>query len=112
MDLYKVGAAVLVLVALVLGAFFYGCHVTETAMKLEAAEAAVDTWAKTFTLNAQLATRDAQLAIEHDKFMSARDKRVKETGRKYADEVRKPDVADCLESSGLLEHYNAANGIK
>ena len=111
-ELYKAGVALLALAALVLGAFFYGCHVTETAMKLEAAETAVDTWAKTFTLNAQLATRDAQLAAEHDKFMAANQARVKETRRKFEDEIRKPDVAKCLDSSGLLQHYNATNGIK
>lgn len=111
-ELYKAGIALLVLMGIMLSAFFYGCYVTEQSMKLEAAEKAVDTWAKTFTLNAQLATRDAQLAAEHDKFMAANQAMVKETRRKFEDEVRNPDVAKCLDSSGLLQHYNATNGIK
>ena len=87
--------------------FGSGSHYTSIKAELAAATEHNEQWAKTFTLNAQLATRDVQLAKAQEQLSIERTERVKKTGGKYAAEISKPAVRDCIKSSGLLDHYNA-----
>lgn len=98
------------------GMWFSGAHTTdkkwqakETERKL--AEAANAAWAERFTLQAQLATRDQQLA---DSQAMAAQKRTEIVIKKeviYRDRIKDVALRDCVANSGLLDFYDATLGL-
>ena len=92
----------------------YGHHVASVAAKANAQELelsrASDTnaaWAERFALQAQLATRDQQLA---DSQAEAAQKRTEIVIKKeviYRERTKDPVVRDCVANSGLLDVYDA-----
>jgi len=98
--------------------FCYGYHVASVeakvvAQKLELSRAgeANQAWAERFALQAQLATRDQQLA---DSQALAAQKRTVVVIQKeviYRDKIKDVAVRDCVANSGLLDYYDATIGL-
>ena len=96
----------------------YGHHVASVAAKADAQELALSqaatanqSWAERFTLQAQLATRDQQLA---DSQAQAAQKRTDTIIKKeviYRDKIKTVAVRDCVADSGLLDLYDATLGL-
>ena len=79
--------------------------------KLSESQAANAAWAERFTLQAQLATRDQQLA---DSQALAAQKRTVVVVQKeiiYRDKIKDVAVRDCVANSGLLDLYDATLGL-
>ena len=110
MNVYTLIGSVTAALLLLVSSFFYGCHVGSTNTELEYANKKNEGWSKAFVLDAQLRTRDIQLASEQAKNRELRQAAASATGRKYHEEVSKPAVRDCIRDSGLLNHYNATIG--
>lgn len=100
------------------GMWFSGAHTTdkkwqakEVERKLEEAATANAAWAERFALQAQLATRDQQLA---DSQALAAQKRTEVVIKKevvYRDRIKDVAVRDCVANSGLLDVYDATLGL-
>ena len=111
--IYACAAIVLVMIG-----FGYGHHVASVEatakaqeLALEQAATANQAWAERFTLQAQLATRDQQLA---DSQALAAQKRTEIVIKKeviYRDRIKDVAVRDCVANSGLLELYDATLGL-
>ena len=96
----------------------YGHHVASVAAKVDAQELklsrAVDAnhaWAERFTLQAQLATRDQQLADSQGEVAQKRTEIVIKKEVIYRDRIKTPAVRDCVANSGLLDLYDATLGL-
>ena len=79
--------------------------------KLAEAATANQAWAERFTLQGQLATRDAQLAAEQSKSADVRTVEVIKKEVVYRDRIKNPDTARCVADSGLLQLYDATLGL-
>ena len=100
------------------GVWFSGAHTTdkkwqakEVERKLSEAATANQAWAERFALQAQLATRDQQLA---DSQALAAQKRTVVVVQKeviYRDKIKDVAVRDCVANSGLLDVYDATLGL-
>ena len=98
--------------------WFLGAHTTdkkwqakEVERKLSESAAANQAWAERFTLQAQLATRDQQLAVSQ---AAAAEKRTVVVVQKeiiYRDKIKDVAVRDCVADSGLLDVYDATLGM-
>ena len=96
----------------------YGHHVASVAAKADANELELSragetnrAWAERFALQAQLATRDQQLA---DSQAAAAQKRTAVVVQKeviYRDRIKDVAVRDCVANSGLLDVYDATLGL-
>ena len=114
----KLWIAICALVAAFIVGYGYGHHVASVEAKADAQELelsrAGDTnkaWAERFTLQAQLATRDQQLA---DSQAQAAQKRTDTIIKKeviYRDKIKTVAVRDCVADSGLLDLYDATLGL-
>ena len=114
----KLWIAICALVAAFGVGYGYGHHVAYVEAKADAQELelsrAGDTnkaWAERFTLQAQLATRDQQLA---DSQAQAAQKRTETIIKKeviYRDKIKTVAVRDCVADSGLLDLYDATLGL-
>ena len=103
-----------VVIGLLLMGFGYGHHVASVEATAKAQELALkqaatanQAWAERFTLQAQLATRDQQLA---DSQALAAQKRTETIIKKeviYRDRIKDVAVRDCVANSGLLDVYDA-----
>ena len=105
------------IVAAVAG-FCYGYHVASVeakvvAQKLELSRAseANQAWAERFTLQAQLATRDQQLADSQEEAAQKRTEIVIKKEVIYRDKIKDVAVRDCVANSGLLDIYDATLGL-
>ena len=106
------------LVASFVAGYGYGHHVASVEAKADAQELelsragdANQAWAERFTLQAQLATRDQQLA---DSQVEAAQKRTEIVIKKeviYRDKIKDVAVRDCVANSGLLDVYDATLGL-
>lgn len=114
----KLWIAMCVLVAAFVVGYGYGHHVASVAAKADAqalelsrANDANKAWAERFTLQAQLATRDQQLAEAQAK--AAQDRTVEVVKKEiiYRDKIKTPAVRDCVANSGLLDIYDATLGL-
>ena len=79
--------------------------------KLSEAATANHAWAERFALQAQLATRDQQLA---DSQAEAAQKRTEIVIKKeviYRDRIKDVAVRDCVANRGLLDVYDATLGL-
>ena len=68
-------------------------------------------WAERFTLQAQLATRDQQLAEAQAAASQVRTVEVIKREVVYRDRIKEVAVRDCVSDSGLLELIDAAYGL-
>ena len=98
--------------------FCYGYHVASVesnvvARELELSRAgeANQAWAERFTLQAQLATRDQQLAASQAEAAQKRTEIVIKKEVIYRDRIKDVAVRDCVANSGLLELYDATLGL-
>ena len=96
----------------------YGHHVASVAAKANAQELALkqaatanQAWAERFTLQAQLATRDQQLAESQDMAAQKRTEIVIKKEVIYRDKIKDVAVRDCVVNSGLLDLYDATLGL-
>ena len=79
--------------------------------KLSEAAAANHAWAERFALQAQLATRDQQLAVSQEEAAQKRTEIVIKKEVIYRDKIKDVVVRDCVANSGLLELYDATIGL-
>jgi len=77
----------------------------------EQAKQANQEWAERWTLQAQLATRDQQLAEAQAKASQVRTVEVVKREVVYRDSIKNPDTAECVRNSGLLDLYDATLGL-
>ena len=111
--LYAVAA-----VALFLAGVGYGYHTRdviavseERAIELKRTQDANQAWAERFTLQAQLATRDQQLAASQVEAAQKRTEIVIKREVIYRDKIKDVAVRDCVANSGLLDVYDATLGL-
>ena len=111
----------LILCAVILytcGVWFAGYHSSDKAWQLRDTErnlseaaTANQAWAERFTLQAQLATRDQQLAESQAQAAQKRTEIVIKREVIYRDKIKTVAVRDCVADSGLLDLYDAALGL-
>ena len=96
----------------------YGHHVASVAAKADAQELALkqaatanQAWAERFTLQAQLATRDQQLAASQEEAAQKRTEIVIKREVIYRDKIKDVSVHDCVANSGVLDVYDATLGL-
>ena len=96
----------------------YGHHVASVAAKADANELELSrageankAWAERFTLQAQLATRDQQLADAQQAASEARTETIIKREVIYRDKIKTVAVRDCVADSGLLDLYDATLGL-
>ena len=114
----KLWIAICALVAAFGVGYGYGHHVASVAAKAEANELelsrageANQAWAERFTLQAQLATRDQQLAASQGEVAQKRTEIVIKKEIIYRDKIKDVAVRDCVANSGLLDIYDATLGL-
>ena len=114
----KLWIAICALVASFGVGYGYGHHVASVAAKTDAQELALkqaatanQAWAERFTLQAQLATRDQQLADAQQAASEARTETIIKREVIYRDKIKTVAVRDCVANSGLLELYDATLGM-
>lgn len=79
--------------------------------KLSEAATGNHAWAERFTLQAQLATRDQQLAESQAEAAQKRTELVIKKEVIYRERTKDPVVRDCVANSGLLDVYDATLGL-
>ena len=96
----------------------YGHHVAYVEAKADAHELelsrageANQSWAERFTLQAQLATRDQQLAASQEEAAQKRTETIIKKEVVYRDKIKTVAVRDCVANSGLLDVYDATLGL-
>ena len=99
-------------------AWYHGYHTRDLsaiseaqALKLKRSESANQAWAERFTLQAQLATRDQQLAESQDMAAQKRTEIVIKKEVIYRDKIKDVAVRNCVANSGLLDIYDATLGL-
>ena len=107
-----------VAIGLLLVGFGYGHHAAYVAAKADAQELALSqaatsnqAWAERFALQAQLATRDQQLAASQEEAAQKRTDIVIKREVIYRDKIKDVAVRDCVANSGLLDVYDATLGL-
>ena len=105
-------------ISLLLIGFGYGHHVASVEATAKAQELALkqaatanQAWAERFTLQAQLATRDQQLAASQEEAAQKRTEIVIKREVIYRDKIKDVAVRDCVANSGLLDLYDATIGL-
>ena len=106
------------IIAWTVAAWYHGYHTRDLsaiseaqALELKRTQDANQAWAERFTLQAQLATRDQQLAASQAEEAQKRTEIVIKREVIYRDKIKNPATAKCVADSGLLELIDAANGI-
>ena len=114
----KLWIAICALVAAFGVGYGYGNHVASVAAKADAQELALKqaatankAWAERFALQAQLATRDQQLAEAQAEATQKRTEIVIKREVIYRDKIKDVAVRDCVANSGLLDVYDATLGL-
>ena len=94
---------------------WYACdtrwQIRDDERKLSEAASANAAWAERFTLQAQLATRDQQLAASQAESAQKRTKTIIKKEVIYRDKIKTVAVRDCVADSGLLDLYDATLGL-
>ena len=105
-------------ICLFLTGFGYGHHVAYVEAKADAQELELSragdanaAWAERFALQAQLATRDQQLAEAQQAASEARTETIIKREVIYRDKIKTVAVRDCVANSGLLDLYDATLGL-
>lgn len=98
--------------------FGYGHHVASVEAEADAQDLKVSqltdansAWAERFTLQAQLATRDQQLADSQALAAQKRTETIIKREVIYRDKIKTVAVRDCVANSGLLDLYDATLGL-
>ena len=98
--------------------WYHGYHTADAAWqlrdderKLSEAATANQAWVERFTLQAQLATRDQQLADAQHEASEARTETIIKREVIYRDKIKTVAVRDCVANSGLLDLYDATLGL-
>ena len=114
----KLWIAICALVAAFGVGYGYGHHVASVVAKADAQELELSrageankAWAERFTLQAQLATRDQQLAASQAESAQKRTEIVIKKEIVYRDKIKDVAVRDCVANSGLLDVYDATLGL-
>ena len=114
----KLWIAICALVAAFGVGYGYGHHVASVAAKADAQELELSragdanaAWAERFTLQAQLATRDQQLAASQVEAAQKRTEIVIKREVIYREKIKDVAVRDCVANSGLLDVYDATLGL-
>ena len=114
----KLWIAICALVAAFGVGYGYGHHVASVAAKADAQELELSragdanaAWAERFALQAQLATRDQQLAASQAEVAQKRTEIVIKREVIYRDRIKDVVVRGCVANSGLLELYDATLGL-
>ena len=114
----KLWIAICALVAAFGVGYGYGHHVASVAAKVDAQELELSraseankAWTERFTLQAQLATRDQQLAEAQAAAGQVRTVEVIKREVVYRDRIKEVAVRDCVADSGLLQLYDATLGL-
>ena len=114
----KLWIAICALVAAFGVGYGYGYHVASVEAKADAQELelsragdANQAWAERFTLQAQLATRDQQLAASQTEAAQKRTEIVIKREVIYREKIKDVVVRDCVANSGLLDVYDATLGL-
>ena len=114
----KLWISICALVAVFVVGYGYGHHVASVAAKADAQKLALEqsatanqAWAERFTLQAQLATRDQQLAVSQEEAAQKRTEIVIKREVIYRDKIKDVAVRDCVANSGLLDVYDATLGL-
>lgn len=81
------------------------------ALELKRSESANQAWAERFTLQAQLATRDQQLAASQEEATQKHTEIVIKKEVIYRDKIKDVVTRDCVANSGLLNLYDATLGL-
>lgn len=81
------------------------------AVELTTAQQANTAWVQRFTLESQLATRDAQLAEAQQAASTIRTDTITKREVIYRDRIKVRTVRDCVADSGLFELYNSTLGV-
>ena len=96
----------------------YGYQVASVEAKADAQELELSragdanaAWAERFALQAQLATRDQQLAASQAEAAQKRTEIVIKREVIYRDKIKDVAVRDCVANSGLLDIYDATLGL-
>ena len=96
----------------------YGHHVAYVEAKADAQELelaragdANKAWVERFALQAQLATRDQQLADSQAEAAQKRNETIIKREVIYRDKIKDVAVRDCVANSGLLDVYDATLGL-
>ena len=114
----KLWIAICAIVAAFGVGYGYGHHVASVAAKADAqdlelsrASEANKAWAERFALQAQLATRDKQLAASQAEAAQKRTEIVIKREVIYRDKIKDVSTRDCVANSGLFELYDATLGL-
>ena len=101
-----------------LAAWYHGYHTADSAWtakdtkrQLVDAKASNQAWAERFTLQAQLASRDQQLAEAQAAAGQVRTVEVIKKEVIYRDRIKEVAVANYVRDSGLLQLYDATLGL-
>ena len=86
-------------------------QIRDDERKLAEASTANHAWAERFALQAQLATRDQQLAASQALAAQNRTEIVIKREVIYRDKIKDVAVRDCVANSGLLDVYDATLGL-
>ena len=100
------------------GMWFAGYHSSDKAWQLRDTErnlseaaTANQAWVERFALQAQLATRDKQLADSQAQAAQKRTEIIIKREVIYRDKIKDVAVRDCVANSGLLDLYDATLGL-
>lgn len=93
------------------GAYLHGRSTATSELEAEQAKQHNKQWSELFTLQAQLQTRDIQLAQEQAEKEKVRTETVIKKEIIYRDRIKSPDMSKCIADSGLLDLINAACGL-
>lgn len=98
--------------------WYHGYHTADAAWtqrdtkrKLDDATTANQSWSERFTLQAQLATRDQQLAEAQQAASDSRTETIIKREVIYRDKIKTVAVRDCVANSGLLDLYDTTLGL-
>ena len=98
--------------------WYHGYHTADAAWnqrdtkrQLVDAKEANQAWAERYTLQAQLATRDQQLAESQAQVAQKRTETIIKREVIYRDKIKTVAVRDCVADSGLLDVYDATLGL-
>lgn len=104
-------APVAVVGVLTVATYYHGYSSGMSDCRADTAQQANAAWAQRFTLESQLATRDAQLVEAQQVASEDRQKTVTVREVIYRDRIKVRTVRDCVADSGLFELYNSTLGV-
>lgn len=91
--------------------YYHGYSSGMSDCRADTAQQANVAWAQRFTLESQLATRDAQLAEAQQAASEDRQKTVTVREVIYRDRIKVRTVRDCVNDSGVWQLYNSTLGV-